>query len=288
MKALVTGGSGFIGSHLIEALKERGHDTVNYDKKNITSWDILDYITLRTTIDRSRPDVIFHLAGVLGTTELMDRVITSEKVNVLGTLNVLELCRLREIPLVFASKLNPEDWVNPYTITKRACDEYCRMYEEQWGVKVCIIKSLNVYGPRQSYVPVQKYVPIFISRALKNQPLPVWGTGKQHVDPVYVKDVAEAMVRAWENKCWGETIEVGMGKGIPVLDVAKLIVKLAKSESKIERWPMRPGEPLTGKHRIYADTKKMQELLNMHPKDMTSLEKGLLMTIAWWRDMNID
>lgn len=287
MKALVTGGSGFIGSHLIRELRKRDHDVVNYDIKNVKDWDVRDHVRLREVLDRAGPDVVFHLAGVLGTTELMASVINSEKINVLGTLNVLELCRYRKIPLVFASKINPLDWVNPYTIQKRACEEYCRMYEEQWNVKVAVLRYLYAYGPGQLPIPVQKYVPTFIYRALTNQPIPIWGTGKQHVDPVYVKDVAEATVRTWERQCWGETIEVGHGKGVPVLDVAKLILKLTASESEIRFLPMRPGEPLQCKYPLYADTGKMEHLLDMHPKTMTSLEEGLLMTVAWWRDGNV-
>lgn len=281
MRAFVTGGCGFIGNHLIDKLEDGKHKVYNYDLKN--GEDIRDSEKLRMRVKEFKPDLIFHLAGVLGTSELMERVKIAEEVNVVGTINVLDVCKEEEVPMVFASKINPADWLNPYTITKRACEEYCKMYGEQWDVRICVMKILYTYGPRQKPYPVQKFMPTFVSRALKNEPLPIWGTGEQHLDPVFVKDVVEAMVRASENKCWGHTIEVGLGKGIPIVEVAKTVLRLAGSESRLEFLPMRPGEPLHSKGRLYADTRNMENLLHMLPKEMTSLEEGIKKTVDWWR-----
>lgn len=284
MKALVTGGSGFIGSHLIDKLKMEGHEIFNYDiKKNL---DIESLSKLKTSTRDFEPDVIYHLAGVLGTSELMQSVYLSERINVLGTINVLEICKELKIPLVFASKINPRDWVNPYTITKRACEEYCKMYSEQWNLKICVLKLLYVYGPRQKPKPVQKYVPTFITKALKNEDLPIWGTGEQYVDPVYVTDIAESFMKVTEVGCWGKTIEVGLGLPVKVSYVANKIIELLKSKSKLKYLPMRPGEPLQTKSRnLYADTRNMKKFLGIDPKNMVQLPEGLKKTISWWKEI---
>lgn len=277
---MVTGGSGFIGSHLIDKLKAQKHKVFNFDR--LEGYDIRSWHNLVDCVDRFKPDVIFHLAGILGTSELMEKVVNSEQINVIGTLNVLEICRYRKIPMLFSSKINPPDWVNPYTITKQACDTYCKMYQAQWDLKICVLKPLNVYGPRQKARPVQKYVPVFIQKALKGEALPVWGTGNQLVDPVYVEDVAEAMLRAWEKQCWGKTIYVGLGKGWSVMQVAEKILQLTRSKSKIQLLPMRPGEPLKHIYPVIADTRMMVKFLDMHSEEMVQLTDGLIKTIQWW------
>lgn len=282
MKALVTGGSGFIGSHLMDKLKSLQLEVVNYDKEDCFSHDIRDLGSLHGIVKAFQPDIIFHLAGLLGTSELMECVREAEEINVIGTLNVLDICKEFNVPLVFASKINPSDWINPYTITKRTCDAYCKMYEKQWNLKICLLKPLNIYGPRQKAYPVQKYVPTFIQKALKNKPLPVWGTGNQKVDPVYIEDVVAAMIRAWEKQCWGKTIQVGLGKGWSVMQVAEMILELTQSKSKIELLPMRPGEPVKHGFPVIADTRMMEKSLNMHPEKMVQLVDGLVKTISWW------
>lgn len=281
MKCLVTGGSGFIGSHLVDKLEERGHKVHILDI--ISGSDIRVAYTVNTIVSLFKPDVIFHLAGLLGTSELMDCVRLSEEVNVFGTINVLEACKMFDVPLVYVGKQNPENWVNPYTITKRATQSYCAMYSNVWGLKIAIIKPLHVYGPRQKCKPVQKYVPTFIDRALKNEPIPIWGDGKQTVDPVYVTDVAEALIRAWERKCWNHVIEVGHGKPVTVLEVAGLIRKMLKSHSLLDFLPMRPGEPLFPSQSLYANPRNQIELLDMLPDKMVQLEEGLEKTIEWWK-----
>lgn len=280
MKALVTGGSGFIGSHLIDELSILGHQTFNFDFK--LNRDVRDPFHLQKVVSKFRPDVIFHLAGVLGTSELMERVKEAEEINVVGTINVLDVCKKFDVPLIYTGKTNPPDWLNPYTITKRSCERYCEMYREQWNVKVCVVKPFNVYGPGQKST-VQKYVPTFIQKALEGKDLPVWGTGNQMVDPVYIKDTVEALVRACRHECWGETIEVGSGEGCTVIDVAGTIIELTRSKSKIKFLPMRPGEPLLHEYPVIANVQAMKKLLGMSPEEMVQLPDGITRTISWWK-----
>lgn len=280
VRTLVTGGSGFIGGHLISRLTEAGQQAFNFDIQD--GDDIKCLERLMSVVSRVKPDVIFHLAGVLGTSELMEAAREAEEVNVIGTINVLETCRRHEIPMIFVGKVNPSGWLNPYTITKRACEEYCLMYTSEWRVKTCIVKPLNAYGPRQEYSPVQKFIPTFIHQALRGEPIPIWGSGEQKVDPVYVSDVVEALIRAWQRGLWGEVIEVGLGRPISVVEVAKKILELTASKAILEFKPMRPGEP---KHSVtYARTRSMEELLGMRPAGMVQLEEGLSRTIEWWKD----
>jgi UDP-glucose 4-epimerase len=287
MKTLVTGGSGFIGSYVLEKLKLRGHETYNFDLAEAPELDITDAESVNLIVEHFKPNVIFHLAGALGTAELVEDPVRAEFVNVIGTLHILAACWKHKIPLVFASKINPSDWINPYTITKRACDSYCQMYRLM-GMKICIIKPTNVYGPRQT-TEIQKCVPIFIKNALAGDPLPVYGTGEQLMDSIYVEDVAEAFVRSWERQCWGKIIEVGSGKSVTVLEMAEKILELTTPmpalgwKSKIQFLPMRFGEPQIHKQSTIANTWNLNKLLDLGEKNMMTLDEGLLKTIDWWR-----
>lgn len=281
MRVFVTGGSGFIGSRLIDELEKQGHEAFNYDRQCNWKCDISDYPVLTGEVGSFNPDVIFHFAGVLGTSELIDDPRKAEAVNVLGTLNVLDVCKVWDIPMIFAGKPNPPDWVNPYTISKQACESYCTMYNNIFHVDICILRFFNVYGPGQT-LHVQKIVPTFIDRALKGEPIPIWGTGFQCVDPVYMEDVVEATLKAWDKRCFRyPPIDIGSGNPVRVIDVAKKIIELTGSKSKIEFLPMRRGEPLVSRDPIRADTRLMGKLLGMY--DMTPLDEGLRKTLEWWR-----
>lgn len=283
LKVFVTGGSGFIGSHLIENLNETHHKVFNYDVAEFGPCDITNFHLLKTCVRSFAPDVIFHLASLLGTSELMQCVRESAEINIVGTINVLDVCKEFNVPLIFASKINPPDWINPYTITKRADEDYCQMYEEQWNVKICVLQFLHVYGPRQKASPVQKFISTFVVKALKNEDLPIWGTGEQMVDPLFVVDAVKASIRAWENKCWSRVIEVGSGKGICVSDVARMVIKLSDSKSNLKFLPMRPGEPIKSLYPIIANPYKMERFLGIYPREFILLEDGLKITINWWK-----
>ncbi|MHC1636911.1 MAG: NAD-dependent epimerase/dehydratase family protein, partial [Candidatus Nezhaarchaeales archaeon] len=277
----VTGAAGFIGRRLADELMRRRFSVVGFDKKpadigcKLIVEDIVDFDFSGILDD---VDVIFHLAGLLGTTELFHRVIEAEKVNVLGTLNLLEAmkkCNVRNI--VFTSK--PNVWkYNVYTITKENCERYLEMYHRMFKFNVAIARLYNVYGPGEDVKEYRKAVPYFIISALKNEPLEVFGDGRQTMDLIYIDDAVEALTRCAEIMP-GEVVEIGSSKSVKVIDLAYRIIKLTGCSSRVVFRPMRRGEE--GNSIIHAND-NMLRLLNFKPR--IDLNEGLTRTIAWYKE----
>jgi nucleoside-diphosphate-sugar epimerase len=280
MRCFVTGGSGFIGQALIKILELKGHETFNYDV--LEGYDIKNEGRLITEVDNFNPDIIFHFAGLLGTSNLMSNPILTEETNVIGTINVLDVAVGFRIPVVFASKPLPANWYNPYNISKRAAENYCEMYKLYHEVKVTILKFFNVYGPGQYYTETQKFIPSFIHHALKNEPIPIYGSGHQLVDPVYIDDCIHASIEVMKQQCWGKTIDVGSGINFPVQDIARHVIKITGSDSELTRLPMRKGEIEILDSLCMADPRPAYVHLGIKPGHRVWLEKGLRETLLWW------
>lgn len=284
-KILVTGGSGFIGQHLIDSLLKKKCQVAVLDrtpkipptKVKIFRGDIRNRMFVKKAIKGI--DLVYHLAGVLGTEELNIRSIEATEINVIGTLNVLEEALLNKTKVLFVSK--PNIWLNTYSITKEAGEKFCLMFHKIFGLKTVIVKWFNVYGPDQKHYGVQKAVPTFIVKALKNEPLPIFGNGNQMADFIYVTDTATLTIKAAEaKKMEGQIVEIGSGKGTKVIDLARMIIKLTKSKSKLKFLPMRDGENPNAK--IIANTMMLKKL-KFKPK--VGLKEGLLKTIAFYKKL---
>lgn len=288
MKVLITGGSGFIGSHVADQLLGRGDKVVIFDLNKPKHTDgatfIKGSVTEKNDVFKAAEgiDAIIHFAGILGTHETVNIPIETTMVNVIGTLNVLEAAKKFGIQVIDTSK--PNKWLNPYTITKAAAESYAQMYEKEFGLKVKIICPFNVYGPRQKvFAGYQKAVPIFIVNALQNKPLPIFGDGTQTTDHIYVKDTAKAIVKILDQDDLSatEVVEIGSGEEISVLALAKKILKLTNSSSKLEFLKMRKGED---EHtRIRADISLLRDKIGYMLE--TPLEEGLKETIDFYRQM---
>jgi len=297
MAVLVTGGCGFIGRHLVRELVERvvgeirvvdikidsefksEMPTVKFWESDANLLDAPEWEQLMEGID-----VVYHLSGLLGTTELFDRVIEAERVNVLGTLNLLEAMRKHHVrKIVFASK--PNMWKhNVYTITKENCERYLSMYHEIYGMKPIILRPFNVFGPEEKIEQYRKAVPYFLISALRNEPLEIFGSGEQTMDLIYVTDCVKAFViSAHVPDSVGKVIEIGSGTEVSVNELASLIVKMTVSKSEITHLPMRKGEVENSK--IKASTEDMQEILKFKPE--ITLEEGLRRTIEHYKS-NLD
>jgi UDP-glucose 4-epimerase len=279
LKALVTGASGFIGEPLVQKLISNGYTVVAFDKKkeNIgTEFVKGDVVSFNFDEILGGVDVVFHLAGLLGTTELFHRIIEAEKVNVLGGLNLLESMRKNGVKkLVFTSK--PNVWkYNVYTITKENCERYLKMYEKIYDFKIVITRPFNVYGPGEYLTEYRKAIPYFIVSALQDEQLEIFGDGEQTMDTIYVDDAVEALIRCAE-KLPKETVEIGSSEPVKVKKLAEKIIKLTGSKSKIVYKPMRKGE--MGQKYICANN-NMEHLLGFKPR--VKLEEGLKMTIEWY------
>jgi len=286
MKILVTGGSGFIGRHLIEALYRKGHQVSTFDHHPTQQQvpvdhfqgDIRDEDAVRKAV--AGHDVVYHLAGILGTHELMEIMKKAVEINVIGTLNVLDAVQKHDARMVLASK--PNIWLNTYSLTKEMDEKFCLMFNREFGTPVAIVKWYNAYGPRQKTHGVQKAVPTFIMRALKNEPIPIFGNGHQTADFIYVTELAEATARvAEEPGCFGRIIEIGMGKETTVNELANLIISLTGSHSQLDYLPMRSGE--TPDSKVFADCQTMHDLLGFYPQ--IELEDGLKQTISYYQEL---
>ena len=285
-KILITGGTGFIGSHLVEALHRKGHTVSTFDHTprqhqaptTVFQGDIRDEEAVNRAI--AGQDIVYHLAGILGTHELMEGIKEAVEINVVGTLNVLNAVQKHGSRMVLASK--PNIWLNTYSITKETEEQFCLMYHHEFGTPIAIVKWFNAYGPRQKTSRVQKAVPTFIMRALRNEPIPIFGNGQQTADFVYISDLVDATIRvAEEPRCFGRIVEIGTGKETAVTELANSIISLTGSRSQLEYLPMRSGEESNA--RVFADCQAMRDLLGFCHQ--VELEDGLKETISYYRGL---
>jgi len=288
MKVLVTGGSGFIGSHLIDALLKREYKITNFDRAKALpkypNWqkishiqgDIKDRKNLSEVIGTA--DVVFHLAGLLGTEETFERIDQALAENINGAVNIFEVARKHSKKLIFLT-IGSVDWLNPYAITKLAAERFCLMYNKELGSDFKAVRGLNTYGPRQKHEPVRKVVPNFVISAILNKPLKIFGDGQQELDLVYIEDLIEVLLRTMDYKGkLNHVLEAGTGKTTSVNDLARLIIKMTASKSSIEYAPIRKGEPF---HSITLGDPKTLEKLAYRPQ--TTLEIGLQASINWYK-----
>ncbi|HBC87933.1 MAG TPA: dTDP-glucose 4,6-dehydratase [Lentisphaeria bacterium] len=300
MKILVTGGAGFIGSHIVEHFQGKA-DIVILDnfrtgkKQNLKGFDykliegsILEKKAVREAVKGA--DYIFHMAAAISVVESMEKPVEYVKVNTEGTLIVLEesaaagvkkLCfstsaacygENPESPKVETMKPEP---LSPYAITKLDGEYYCEMFAREGKLKTTSMRYFNVFGPRQD--PKSVYaaaIPIFVSRAVANAPISIYGDGEQTRDFVYVKDVVAANVFMSQNDISG-VFNVAYGNKITIDDLVKMVIRMTGSKSKIEYKPERPGEV---KHSL-ASTEK---LLSTGFSPSSDFKEGMKATVAYF------
>lgn len=298
-KVLVTGGSGFIGGYVCEALVKAGYEPLIFDhhKRDASEYpvqcelflgDICDEVAVTEAM--AHVDGWIHLAACLGTQETIKNPVPAARTNLLGGLNILQAAAQYDLPGAYICVGN--HWMNnTYSITKTMIERFVRMYNKERGTRINMVRAVNAYGPRQlaatPFGPgkVRKITPAFVCRALSGMPIEVYGDGKQVSDMVYVGDVAEALVRslgaANVGNVFDKVVEVGPNVSRAVNEVASLVNEIAGSELPIEHLPMRPGENAGDK--VTADTSTL-ELVNMDEKHMTSLEDGMTKTVEYFRN----
>jgi UDP-glucose 4-epimerase len=303
MRALITGGAGFIGSHLVEhfhsTTEVRVLDNLSSgDKRNIANFrhewlegSILDRALVRRAV--AGVDYVFHLAAMVSVPESMEKPVECNEVNARGTLILLkEAARAGVKKLVFSSSAavygdNPESPKletmkpapkSPYAITKLDGEYYCAMFSASRGLPTACLRYFNVFGPRQN--PASQYaaaVPIFIERALKNEPICIHGDGGQTRDFVYVKDVVAANVFFAAVSPATGVFNVGRGGRVSISALASSIVSLVGSRSQVAHGQERPGDV---RHSM-ANIEKLKQA-GFHPQN--AFEAGLAETIAWFKN----
>ena len=286
MKVLVTGGAGFIGRYVCENLLVSGHQVVVYDIKKpafegavYCCGNMQDKVKLHKCIEQS--DAVMHLAGLLGTSETIDEPVGPAQVNILGSLSVFEACRKFNKRACYIAVGN-HFMLNTYAITKTCAERFALMYNAEYGTRIAVVRGLNAYGPYQKHKPVRKVIPNFVLPALRNEPIIIYGSGRQIMDFIYVADLAEILCRALldDHDTYNSVIEAGSGRNTTINYIAETVIKLSGSSSTINHLPMRAGE--TKNSIVVADTNTL-EPLNYGPTDMVSLEKGLTWTIDYYR-----
>jgi UDP-glucose 4-epimerase len=291
--ALVTGGAGFIGSHLVDALLGDGHRVVVVDdlstgtERNLADGaelevlDIVDRARLDGVVDAASPDVVYHLAAQASVTASVDDPGRDCAVNVQGTLNVLEACRRHEAPLVFASTggalygndaplPTPEDRIpaplSPYGASKWAGEAYVSTWALSNGAPHAICRLANVYGPRQNPHGEAGVVAIFSHRLWHGERPVVYGYGRPSRDYVHVSDVASAMMRAAGTP---GVFNVGTGRETSVTELLDILQAAAGKSVEPIPEPLRSGEL----ERSCLDPGRTAAALGWHAQ--VPLERGL-------------
>jgi len=288
VKVLVTGGAGFIGSHVVEELEARGHTPVIYERRRariegdreLIFGDVRDRTAVFQAV--SDCDAVIHLAGILGTAEQVHDPMPAIETNINGALNVFVAMRHYTRPGVYITLGNY--WMNnTYSITKSTTERFALMANKEWGTKIAVVRAVNAYGPRQKTGPVKKIVPTMAMAALRDEAVHIYGDGEQVADMVYVTDLAGALVRALleDHGTYDQIMEVGTGVPTTVNDVADEIIRQAGGGIKVYN-PMRAGEPEGAV--VLADPETMAPL-GLGAGDMVPLEAGIAMTLPYYKGL---
>jgi nucleoside-diphosphate-sugar epimerase len=304
VKAVVTGGAGFIGSNLAERLLADGHEVHVVDdlstghrgnvpaKAAFHHASILDDTALRRAFEGA--DVVWHQGAIGSVPRSMADPLGSHEPNLTGTLKVLEAARhagVRKVvyaasssaygdtPTLPKAESMPAQPLSPYAVTKLASELYCQVYHRAYGLATTCLRYFNVYGPRQDpNGPYAAVVPKFILAALQGDPLTIHGDGRQSRDFTFVGDVVEAnLLAARAGTADGEVVNIGAGGQTSLDELARLIVELAGSRSPVVHGPPRPGDIRDS----LASLDRARELLGYRPR--TSVREGLAATVAWFK-----
>jgi UDP-glucose 4-epimerase len=307
MPALVTGGAGFIGSHLVDALLERGEEVVVLDdlstgrRENLTTalergaelveGDVTDPATVSELVKGRRPGAIFHLAAQIDVRVSVSDPVFDLGVNVGGTINLLEAARQaeigrlvlastggaiygegsdRDLPLDETAECLPDA---PYGQSKYAAEGYLSLYERLYGLSTAALRLGNVYGPRQDPLGEAGVVAIFCGALLGGRTPKVFGDGEQTRDYVYVADIVEALLGAGGSSVVG-TFNIGTGVETSVLELGGMIADACSRPFNPEMAPPRPGEV----QRIAIASSRAAEELGWTAE--TALPDGLVQTAA--------
>ncbi len=304
---LVTGGAGFIGSHIVERLLGEGHSVRVLDnfstgrRENLAAFeggvdlvegDIRDLGTVGRAADGV--DVIFHEAALASVPRSVDDPATSNQVNVLGTLNVLLAGRdagVRRVIYASSSSIYgespelpkredmPPAPESPYAVSKLAGEYYCRVFTGLYGLDCVALRYFNVFGPRQD--PESQYaavVPIFLAAMLSGRRPVIYGDGEQSRDFTYVENVVDAnMLAAFAEGCSGEVMNAACGSTVTVNELFQKLSALVGASVKPVYDKPRPGDV----RHSFSDISKARRLLGFEPA--VGFDEGLVRTVEWSR-----
>ena len=311
MKILVTGGAGFIGSHVCDALLSKGHSVICIDNFNeyydpnvkednikhnlnnelfkIHRMDICNLELLQEIFEKDCPDKIVHLASRAGVRPSVKNPFLYEAVNVGGTLNLLELARKFNIPqFVFASSSSVygarntvpfkesdsvDTPISPYAATKKAGELLCHVYHHLYGIKITCLRFFTVYGPRNrpDMVPL-----LFANLIWNNKPISMFGDGTSKRDYTFVGDIVKGILSALDTELDYEIINLGNSNPIELKRMINLIESAIGKKANIVQKEIPMGDMTI----TFADISKAQRLLNYNPD--TKIEQGVQKFAEWF------
>ena len=310
MRILVTGGAGFIGSHVVDALLARGHGAVVVDdfndfydpelkRRNVAGFgerarvvaaDIRDDAAMRGLFKENGFDAILHLAARAGIRPSTLQPRLYAEVNILGTVELLELAREFGVKkFVFASSssvygadqpspfredagaLHP---ISPYAATKLSAEALCRAYHQIHGLDVVCLRLFTAYGPRQRPdLAIHK----FTSAIVRGKPVEMYGDGRSARDYTYVDDIVKGLLACLDREFGFEIINLGESRTVELRELVRLIEAAVRKKAQVRRLPEQPGDvPVT-----CADISKAKRLLGYDPQ--VNIEEGLRRFVEWFR-----
>jgi UDP-glucose 4-epimerase len=298
MRVLITGGAGFIGSHLAQALRQRAAvgilDNLRTGNRrslvgcsvDFVKASVLDTSALQNAM--SGVDVVFHLAAMVGVQESMDNPRGCIETNVIGTLNVLEAAAEAGVRrLVFASsaaiygddphvptsETAPPSPKSPYAMTKLDGEYLCEMFRREGRLKTATLRFFNVFGPGQDPAsPYAAAVPTFLRRAMCGEEMTIFGDGEQTRDFVYVKDIVSSLLFVAENSDLAGAYNCGYGHQTTINEIANRVLALTQSESRLIHLPARPGD-------VRHSCASTERLRACGWRPVSGLEEGLKETV---------
>jgi len=298
-KVVVTGGSGFIGSHVVDALMDAGHKVTVLDHRSRphrddVAYEDVDLMEMSSVLAATKgAEHIFHLAAVSNVNYAHKYPVYSTALNIMGTAHVLESARINGAARVYLASTvwvyngapngKPADESVPfyldgaghiYTSSKMACEMLCHNYRQLYQVPFTVLRYGIPYGPRMRE---ELLIPVFLKKALGGQPLTVAGKGDQFRKFVYVRDMADAHVLAMGERAVNQTYNLEGRRQVTILEVAEGLKKLLGDHVRIEFVPERPGD-FGGKE---VSAKKARKELGWHPT--VEFEDGLKRTVDWFR-----
>jgi UDP-glucuronate 4-epimerase len=311
MTILVTGGAGFIGSHVCEALLAQDHHVVcldNFDdfydplikRSNITSCrshprfeliegDILDPPLLQRVFEAQRIDLVIHLAARAGVRPSIQNPALYVKVNVEGTLNILEMMRkfsVKKLILASSSSVygnnvktpysetdNVDYAISPYAATKKACEVMAYTYYHLYGIEAFCLRFFTVYGPRQRPEMAIHY---FTRSLVKDEPIRVYGDGSTCRDYTFITDIIDGILSCIKNLRGYEVINLGESRTVSLISVIHTIENAVNKKARIQWMPLQAGDVV----KTFADIDKARRLVNYDPH--VQIEEGINFFVRWY------
>lgn len=305
MKVLVTGGAGFIGSHVTRLLIESGHEVVILDnlvkghkesvdpKAKLIIGDIADSEKAEEALDGI--DAVIHMAGLIVVPESVKDPILYSKNNFLGTVKFLESMRKvgvkkiifsssatvygtpEKLPIKEDAPIHPD---NPYGASKAAVESYLQTYNAVYGFDSIVLRYFNPYGPGEEHEPETHAIPNFIKSTLAKKPIPLYHKGEQIRDFIYIDDLAQAHIDVL-NLTGHQIFNIGTETGVKVKDVLDKIFEIVGYKVEIEDLGKRPGDVEAN----YASSDKIKKTVGWSAK--VNLQEGLKKTIEYYQKTNV-